>query len=104
MLGCIAVSNPESTISWFKMSPNDKLIALRDKRSNATLLDTALAAAAAAVNSSSLNEFEYVLVDAGNTRYQIHKYKQANQTVSYLKIRVCLVLKSYKMFFFVVML
>jgi hypothetical protein len=79
ILGCMAASNPESNINWFKATP--KMADTRGKRSNASLL-------AELVANISSSESDYVLVDASNSRYQIHKHKQANQIVSYFKIKV----------------
>jgi hypothetical protein len=79
-MGCLATSNPESTINWFKLSSNSKFVDMRGKRSNLT-------SSVLAVNNSK-SESEYVLVDVSNPRYQIHKYKQAYQIASYLKIKV----------------
>ena len=75
LIGCIVVSNPESSISWFRRNPSFIQVSFVSNSSSLTSL----------VNNT---EPEYLLVDAASPRYQIHKYKQANQTVSYFKIKV----------------
>lgn len=65
-LGCMIISNPESTITWSKLN---QTVVMEDE----------------ALNRS---ENVYTEIDATNSKYQIHKHKQINQTVSYLKIKV----------------
>lgn len=64
-LGCVVSSNPESIVSWHKQ----------------------IAANDSGILSGGLFEPIDVGLNAGQ-KYQVHKYKQANQTVSYLKIKV----------------
>lgn len=64
-LGCVVSSNPESIVSWHKQ----------------------IAANDSGILSGGLFEPIDVGLNAGQ-KYQVHKYKQANQTVSYLKIKI----------------
>lgn len=76
-LGCTISSNPESTINWYKLAAG-------------TTTDN---------NSQTLDQAEpiYEPIDASSgLKYQVHKYRQANQTVSYLKIKVKPISKSIK--------
>ena len=70
-------SNPESTFNWYKLTNSN------NNNSNSN------------VSSSSSSNLHEVLLDGANqqSKYQIHKFKQSNQTVSYLKIKVCLIKK-----------
>lgn len=70
-LGCLINSNPESAVNWYKLG----------KQQQTTR-----------IGSDSLNQVVgggFEPIDATNgLKYQVHKYRQANQTVSYLKIKV----------------
>lgn len=59
ILGCIVLSNPESTIDWFKLE-------------NETI---------------TTKTSEYIRLEHSDLKYHIHKIKQPNQTISYLKIK-----------------
>ena len=58
LLGCTVFSNPESSIVWYKKVSN----------------------------STHIQDFEKI--DMSQPKYQVLKYRQINQTLSYLKIKV----------------
>ena len=66
LLGCVVNSNPESSVNWYKLHA----------KKNST--------AEVEINNSE----DFVLIDASQSKFQLHKFKQTNQTVSYLKIKV----------------
>ncbi len=69
LLGCVIKSNPESTIQWFKST-----LTANPTKSNSTIT----------LSNSNL----FTIIEASDLKYQIHTFKQLNQTVSYLKIKV----------------
>jgi hypothetical protein len=71
-LGCAVNSNPESVITWFKIIPKNATITYETYDTN------------------SNDEFivEIARIDPNQAKFQIHKVKHINQTVSYLKIQV----------------
>ena len=76
MLGCVVKSNPESTLLWYKLSSFSSS-SQNTKISNSNM---------SFLLQASANEF--VRIDASDLKYHIHTFKQLNQTVSYLKIKV----------------
>lgn len=72
-LGCVVNSNPESVITWYKIIPKNA---------------TTIAYETYDTNSDDESIVEITRIDPNQAKFQIHKVKHINQTVSYLKIQV----------------
>lgn len=69
LLGCAFKSNPESTLAWYKstLKPNITLSSTHEPMTRSS--------------------DDFIRIDSSELKYQIHTFKQINQTVSYLKIK-----------------
>jgi len=76
LIGCRVNSNPDSTVKWFRKPQNLN----KSFRENSE------------INENTELDYEEINTNV-ETRYEILKFKQTNQTVTYFKIKVTMFMK-----------